>query len=273
MSTRSENEILADIEKNRYLISCKCKICNKNFKDIILGSQHVYNDHPKRAVRNVIDNLTWDYNNDLRQWTKLQALKAKRDMIITKLTDEYAISEAKIPEIIEIARRNVNITGLIETLLKEMIQKEESSKKKEEDEEIEIEEDIDERDFEITDEDEESNTIEEAVNDDEELEKIINDDEELEENNEEDNGISPPSTTKNKVEVITNKSEIPKLIELLERELEKYIRRIRRISMAEDVKKALEGKKKKRPNLYKLADQLNYYLGISKAIQILKSSS
>ena len=42
--------------------------------------------------------------------------------------------------------------------------------------------------------------------------------------------------------------------------------------MADDVKRAAESRGKKRPNLYKLADKIDYYLGIAKAIQILEES-
>lgn len=275
MSTKIE-EVLTRIEKDRYLISCKCNICNKTFKDLIIGTQHVYMDHPKRENRNVIDNLSWDLQDDLKQWKILQKLKLKRDLIISKLTDENAIKKAEIPEVFEIVRRKVSLSDLIKTLEEELATKEVKSKKAE-DEEVAEEEDeeIDERDFE--DSDDEEPEEENASNGDIEDEDLAEDEEEdledeEEEEEEDEEASSKKAKTQDKVEIINDKAEIPKLIELLEREVDKYLRSIKRVSMADDVKRAVEAKKKKPPNLYKLADQIDYYLGVSKTVQLLKDS-
>jgi len=262
--------VLARIEKDRYLIACKCKLCNKSFKDLLIGSQHVYENHPKREIKNVIENLSWDLQDDLKHWKTLQKLKSKRDVIIARLTDDTAINQAEIPEIIEIVRRQVSISELIKTLQEELTKKEIKPKKKEEadvEEEIaeEIDDEIDERDFETSDE-EEGEVDEGAATSETEDDLDLSDDEDEEESN------SKKSKTTGKIEVINDKAEIPKLVELLEREVDKYLRSIKRVIMADDVKRAIEGKGKKRPNLFKLADRLDYYLGVSKAVQILKDS-
>ncbi|TFG05144.1 MAG: hypothetical protein EU536_02890 [Promethearchaeota archaeon] len=274
MSIKTD-ELLTRIEKDRYLISCKCKLCNKQFKDIILGSQHVYDEHPKREIKNVVDNLVWDLQTDLKQWNLLQTLKLKRDAIINRLNDEKAINKAEIPATIEIVRRKVDISELITTLQEELATKEPKAKKKEgeseseetEDAEEEIEEEIDERDFEDASDDSSEDT-DSTNNADAELE----DDDLLEDEDEDETSGTPKSKSQEKAEIINDRAEVPKLIELLEREVDKYLRSIKRISMADDVKRALDGKKIKRPNLNKLAEQLDYYLGISKAIRILKDS-
>lgn len=36
------------ISKSRYLIPCKCVICDKKFEDIIIGGAHVYEKHKDR---------------------------------------------------------------------------------------------------------------------------------------------------------------------------------------------------------------------------------
>lgn len=264
MSSRID-DVLTRIAKDRYLITCKCKICNKSFKDIILGSQHIYENHPKREIKNVVENLSWDLQDDLKQWKTLQKLKSKRNAIIARLTDETAINQAEIPEKIEIVRRQVSISELIKTLQEELIKKDIKSKKKEEDEEVDVEEEIDERDFETSDEDESDVDEGTGTNNNEDKEDIDLSDEDEE-------SPSKKSKSQGKIEVINDKAEIPKLIELLEREVDKYLRSIKRVSMADDVKRALERKSKKRPNLVKLADRLDYYLGVSKAVQILKAS-
>ncbi len=269
---RDVDTVLTRIEKDRYLITCKCKICNKSYKDLILGSQHVYENHPKREIKNVIENLSWDLQDDLKQWKALQKLKSKRDVIIARLTDDIAINQADIPEIIEIVRRKVSISELIRTLQEELTKKEDKSQKKEEvnvEEEIEeADEEIDERDFETSDEEVGEIAVNTEISETEDEESI-----DLSDDDEEEESSAKKSKSKSKIEVINDKAEIPKLIELLDREVDKYLRSIKRVSMADDVKRAVEGKKKKRPNLFKLADRLDYYLGISKAIQILKDSS
>ena len=237
------------IEKDRYLIPCKCLICNKHYKDLLLGSQHVYEDHTDREKKNVIENLSWDLQFDLKKWEILQQLIAKRDIIISKLSDIYAIEQASIPEVVEIQRKKANISEIMNALLRDLEKKEKTSEDKEIDEEIEdIEEEIDERDFESLETKEiKEQTSSKKEKDDEKSEAV--------------------KSTSSKVSKRRN------LCELLEREVEKYVDAIKRLTMAEEVDKALSSKKKSQVKTYKLADQLDYFLGVAKAIKIIKESN
>lgn len=283
MSTKqaelSNQELLTQIEKNRYLIPCKCTICNKPFDDIILGSRHISEKHQKREVKNVIENLTWDVKSDLKNWEILQSLKIKRDTIISRLTNENAIKQATIPEIVEIARRKLNITKLIENLQVDLSKIEAKQTRKEETEDVEdIEEELSEKGFDESEEGKEEEEyeiedMEEASKEDEkkEVEEDLID--ELEEEGEEIAGSrTQVAQSSGEIETITSPEDIENLAELLDHEVEKYIRSVKRIPMAIEVKRYLESKKGKTPMLYKLADQLDYYLGVSKAALMLRAS-
>lgn len=271
--SENQQELLSQIEKTRYLIPCKCNICSKSLPDILVGSRHVTDQHPRREKRNVIENLTWDIKNDLKHWEILQSLRLKRDKIISKLKDEDAIIQAKIPEVIDIARKKVNVLKLIETLEVDLSKKEDNASKKDESEE-EVEEEIRESDFGGS-EDESSAEEEESDSSAEEGESEESE-EDLEEYEEEEEGSSESGTKDSKasqeIEVVTSKDEIAKLTELLEHEVDKFLRSLKRVSMAGEVKRVLESKKGKSPMLYKMEEQLDYYLGISKAIETLKYS-
>lgn len=267
--SEDQQEFLGQIEKTRYLIPCKCSICSKSFPDIIIGSRHVSEQHPRREKRNVVENLTWDVKSDLKYWEILQSLRIKRDRIISKLKDENAIIQAKIPEVIDIARKKVNVVKLIETLEVDLSKKEEKESKKDESEE-EIEEEISESEF---DSEEESDAEEEGESSAEKGES--EESEELEDEYEEEDEDSSEKNVKDskasqEIEVVTSKEEITKLIELLEREVDKYLRGLKRVSMANEVKRVLESRKGKAPMIDKMEEQLDYYLGVSKAIETLK---
>jgi predicted XRE-type DNA-binding protein len=278
LSTKQEG-LITQIEKNRYLIPCKCTICNKSFEDLILGSRHVSEKHQNREVKNVIENLTWDVKSDLKNWEILQSLKIKRDTIISRLTNENAIKQATIPETIEIARKKVNITSLIENLQVDLSQIEAKLTKKEEAEDAEeIEEELSEKDFSDSEEGREEEVYE--IEEEEEVsskdqkkeieEDLIN---ELEDEGEEINeSETQESQSSGETEIITETEDIENLAQLLDHEVEKYVRSIRRIPMAIEVKRYLESKKGKTPMLYKLEDQLDYYLGVTKAALILRAS-
>ncbi len=250
MSSKTD-EILKRIEKDRYLIPCKCLICNKSFPDVVLGTHHISKDHPKRKIKNVIDNLSWNIKDDLKKWEILLELKAERDRIINKLNDENAIKQAKIPDIVEIYRKKADISEIMKALIRDFETSEAKQEVEEEEEIEEIEEELDERDFESSDDSEDGN----------EEEISIKSEGEKDENEIED---SKPSTGK--------KAKKRNLCDLLERELEKYVDSIKRLSMASQVEQALKYKNKEKIRLYKLAQQLDYYLGISKAIKIIKAS-
>ncbi|HUY00590.1 MAG TPA: hypothetical protein VMV49_13605 [Candidatus Deferrimicrobium sp.] len=271
------DELLSRIEKDRYLISCKCSICNKPFKDLILGSLHISEDHPKRPIKNVIENLSWDLKEDMKNWDILLSLKEKRDQVIAELKDENAINQAQIPEVIDIARKKVSITKLIGEIQAELSTKEIKPHKKEEAEDIEeeIDEEIDENEF--AGSDEEENKTNSEIEGEEESNEIIDEteaeDEDETEDEEDEEAESGKSQATGEIEVISNKEEIPNLIRLLENEVDKYLRSIKRVTMASEVIRVRDAKKKRPPMLYKLADQLDYYLGVSKAVQILKEGS
>jgi len=272
-------ELLTQIEKNRYLIPCKCTICNKPFDDLILGSRHVSEKHQKREIKNVIENLTWDVKTDLKNWEILQSLRIKRDTIISKLTNENAIKQAAIPEIIEIARKKMNITKLIENLQVDLSKIDAKQTKKEEAEDTEeLEEEISEKGFSDSEEgrEEENYEIEEAEEVSEEDQKKEIDEDLINEFEDEGEEITDSETQESpssgEIETITSTEGIENLAELLDHEVEKYVRSIKRIPMAIEVKRYLESKKGKTPMLYKLGDQLDYYLGITKAALILRAS-
>ncbi len=254
MSINSE-ELLKRIEKDRYLIPCKCKVCNKTFKDVVLGTQHVYDDHPKRDVKNVIDNLTWNLDDDLKKWKVLQVLKVKRDKIINKLSDERAIDAATIPDLVEIQRKNADISGIMQPLLSDLEKTEKPAKKEEateEEPEEDIEEDLDERDFESSEdaEEDEEDTEEDTMDSDEEPEEL------------EDEKPRAGQSVKKR-----------NLCELLEREIEKYLNAIKRLSMSTEVEKSLSSRKRSQATLDKYEDQLDYFLGVARAVKILKDSA
>ncbi|MFX1294943.1 MAG: hypothetical protein ACFFD2_08850 [Promethearchaeota archaeon] len=247
MSSTSD-EILKRIEKDRYLIPCKCLICEEKFKDVILGSHHIFKKHPKRKIKNVIDNLSWDIKADLKKWEILQELKNKKDFIINTLSDETTIFQARIPDVVEIQRKKANISEIMKALLADFEKKEESLKNGEIEEDIDdIDEEIDERDFESSEEDiaddDEETTIEDAKK---------------QENNK---NITSRKTSKKK-----------NLCELLERELEKYINNIKRLSMSSQVERIIKTNQSGQTQINRLAKQLDYFLGISKAIKIIKDS-
>ena len=269
--SEKEQEFLTQIEKTRYLIPCKCSICAKSFPDLILGSHHVSDQHPKREKKNVIENLTWDIKTDLKHWEILQSLRLKRDKIISKLKDENAIIQAKIPEVIDIARKKVNVLKLIETLEVDLSKKQEAASKKEESEE-EVEEEVHESDFGDSEDDSSAEEGESSAeeSESEEAEEIL--DEYEEEGEEASESSTKDSKSSQEIEVITNKEEITKLTELLEHEVDKFLRSLKRIPMAAEVKRVLESKKGKAPMLSKMEEQVDYYLGISKAIEMLKLS-
>ncbi|MHA1145912.1 MAG: hypothetical protein ACTSRW_14315 [Candidatus Helarchaeota archaeon] len=85
------------IQRQRYLIKCKCKICNSVFPDIIEGQIHITDKHPDRTVRDVIKNLSWNIEDDARKYAKLQELEDKRKFLFKQLFDNKKILEASVP--------------------------------------------------------------------------------------------------------------------------------------------------------------------------------
>jgi len=260
----NSDELLKQIEKDRYLIPCKCKICNKSFKDVLLGTQHVYDKHPKREIKNVVDNLSWNIEADLKKWEILQILKIKRDKIINKLNDERAIEAANIPSVVEIQRKKADISGIMQPLIsnlekaKQSVKNSESSANELEEEVEEIEEDIDERDFEGSEDDEENYEKKEPA-DSPDIEEGVEKEEreEIEENR--PKAGQPPRKRK--------------LCDLLEREVEKYLNAIKRLNMSSEVEKLFNSRKKSQATLDKYMKQLDYFLGVAKAARILKTNA
>lgn len=251
-SELNEEEVIKNIEKSRYLIPCTCKICKNSFKDIVIAINHIATEHKKREKMNVIENLSWKIQDDLKKWKLLQELKIKRNMIISKLFDENAINQAKIPDIVEIYRKKADISGIMSALMTAL---EKPEKKLEEgaDEAVEeLEEDIDERDFENSE-----------GEDEEEEEGAKNFSEAEEDNEESEEGESKTDQTVKK----------RNLCELLERELEKFLNAIKRLSMSSEVEKSLSSTKKSKAFLDKYTEQLDYFLGVAKAVKIIKDSA
>lgn len=269
MSSETD-EILSRIEKVRYLIPCKCLICNKSFDDIMLGTQHITDTHSKRKVKNVIENLSWDVKDDLKKWVILQELRTTREQTIQKLTDINAIDQAKLPEIVEIQRKKANIAEMLVTLQDELLKSGKEPEKAKETEEVEEGSE----DLEETEElDEEFDDSEDEI--DEEDLKIAEDEEEIEAastDSEAEEGSEEEEQEETEVTGAIKKSKKRNLCELLERELEKYVDSIKRLSMASQVEQRLKSKKTDAVKLYKYAEQLDYYLGIAKAIRIIKAS-
>ncbi|NVM55205.1 MAG: hypothetical protein HWN66_15980 [Candidatus Helarchaeota archaeon] len=248
-SELNEEEVIKNIEKSRYLIPCTCKICKNSFKDIVIATNHIATEHKKREKMNVIENLSWKIQDDLKKWKLLQELRIKRNMIISKLFDENAINQAKIPDIVEIYRKKADISGIMSALMTAL---EKPEKKLEEgaDEAVEeLEEDIDERDFENS----------EGADKEEEGEENFSE----ADNEESEEGESKTDQTVKK----------RNLCELLERELEKFLNAIKRLSMSSEVEKSLSSTKKSKAFLDKYTEQLNYFLGVAKAVKIIKDSA
>lgn len=255
-------KIIKQVEKDRYLIPCKCKICSKPFADIMVGIHHISNDHRNREEKNVIDNLSWNIEEDLKKWEILQELKTKRDEIINKLNDDKAIDQATIPDVVELHRSKADISEIMKALLSDIQKSEQSASTEGEEDEVEdVEEDVDERDFEDSeDEQEESETF---GDEEEPIETTETEDEEEEDDDEEEED-SQASKTKG----VKKRN----LCDLLEREIQKYLDNIKRLTMASQVEQAMKSRDKDKVKLFKFSEQLDYYLGVSKAVKIIKES-
>ncbi len=273
MSSETD-EILSRIEKVRYLIPCKCSICDKSFDDIMLGTLHITDKHSKRKVKNVIENLSWDVKDDLKKWVILQELRTTREQVIQKLTDINAIDQAKLPDVVEIQRKKANIAEMLVTLQDELLKAgKEPEKAKPEKETEEVEEESEELEEETEEMEEEFEDSEDEI--DEKGFKIAEDEEEIEAastDSEAEEGSEEEEQEETEATGAIKKSKKRNLCELLERELEKYVDSIKRLSMASQVEQRLKSKKTDAVKLYKYAEQLDYYLGIAKAIRIIKAS-
>ncbi|MHA1783776.1 MAG: hypothetical protein ACTSVY_06595 [Candidatus Helarchaeota archaeon] len=122
-------EDLELIEKQRYLIPCKCRICKKGFQDIMLAQRHVFEEHPDRKKKNIIDNIVWNLEDDMKKYRILQDLEAKRNSILKKLNDDREIEKAIIPPLLKIRKKEYQLKSFIDS-------KTESRDKKPSDEEI-----------------------------------------------------------------------------------------------------------------------------------------
>ncbi|MHA1298907.1 MAG: hypothetical protein ACTSO9_05625 [Candidatus Helarchaeota archaeon] len=103
------------IKKMRYLIPCTCKICKKTFSDLILGEEHIYEEHKKREKSNVIENLEWNLEEDNRKWRILKEIDEKRNEILNKLRDdESIILSASVPAIFKIGKEKYNLKNIVD---------------------------------------------------------------------------------------------------------------------------------------------------------------
>ena len=116
MSEISKQEQLKLIEKQRYLIPCQCKICKSRFDDIILCQIHIFEEHPDRKNENIVDNMTWNVEADIRRYKILQELEGLRNRILKKLNDPREISESNIPSSIKIKNKEVNVNSFINSI-------------------------------------------------------------------------------------------------------------------------------------------------------------
>ncbi|MHA1377967.1 MAG: hypothetical protein ACTSRG_06260 [Candidatus Helarchaeota archaeon] len=116
MSTDTEKEIIK-IKRTRYLIPCKCKICKKKFKDIILATRHINQTHKERKS-NIIENLEWNLEIDNKNWKILNDIEEKRSKILWDLYDDDTILTAKVPKIIKIGKEEYRLRNLVEGLEK-----------------------------------------------------------------------------------------------------------------------------------------------------------
>ena len=104
------------IEKQRYLIPCKCKICKKSFQDLMIGQKHIYEDHKDREKSNIIDNLIWNVDDDIKKYNILKKLEAERNLILKKLTEEKELENIEIPMKLKIKIKEYEIKSFIDSL-------------------------------------------------------------------------------------------------------------------------------------------------------------
>jgi len=105
------------IEKQRYLIPCKCKICKKGFQDLMIGQRHVYEDHKDREKPNIIDNLIWNVDDDIKKYHILKKLERERNLILKKLIDEKELEGIKIPNSLKIRTKTYELNSFIDSVL------------------------------------------------------------------------------------------------------------------------------------------------------------
>ncbi len=109
-------ESLRLIEKQRYLIPCKCRICNKGFEDIMICQKHIYKEHEKREKTNIIDNIIWNVEDDIKKYEILKKLEDERNLILKKLTDDKELEEIEIPLTIKIKNKEYELKSFIDSL-------------------------------------------------------------------------------------------------------------------------------------------------------------
>ncbi|NHI93341.1 MAG: hypothetical protein EAX96_12720 [Candidatus Lokiarchaeota archaeon] len=115
----SSKDPLFLIEKQRYLIPCKCKICKKGFQDIMICQRHIFEEHSDREQRNIIDNMVWNVDDDAKKYAILQDLEEHRNLILKKLNDLNEIEKAEIPSKIKIRKTEYELKAFVDSLKSE----------------------------------------------------------------------------------------------------------------------------------------------------------
>ena len=104
------------IEKQRYLIPCKCNICKKGFSDIMLCQQHINEEHADREKRNIIDNMIWNVEDDTKKYAILQDLEDQRTIILKKINDLNEIEKIDIPVKIKIKNKEYELKSFVNSI-------------------------------------------------------------------------------------------------------------------------------------------------------------
>ena len=113
MSNKDSIEL---IEKQRYLIPCKCKICKKGFSDIMLCQRHIFEEHPDREKRNIIDNMVWNVEDDVKKYAILQELEDQRTEILKKINDFTVLEKIEIPTRIKIKTKEYELKSFVNSI-------------------------------------------------------------------------------------------------------------------------------------------------------------
>ena len=104
------------IEKQRYLIPCKCKICKKGFQDIMICQKHIYDEHKNREKANIIENIVWNVDDDVKKYNILKKLEKERNAILKKLTDDRELEGIEVPSTLKIKTKEYGLQAFIESL-------------------------------------------------------------------------------------------------------------------------------------------------------------
>lgn len=113
----SSKDSITLIEKQRYLIPCKCRICKKGFSDIMLCQRHIFEEHPNREKRNIIDNMIWNVEDDVKKYEILQEMEDQRTEILKKLNDYTLLEKVEIPVKIKIKTKEYELKSFVNSII------------------------------------------------------------------------------------------------------------------------------------------------------------